>query len=592
MGWFNRLRLASKILSAVLISAALTLVVGVYGLSVNKELTASLNEVFTNNLMSLEYLSNMRQALMVSARAELRLLTLRDPDEVSAAQNRSARAMADYDQWLKKYLPLATSPEEKAGLTQIAEKLTAYHDANEHVRRALKNGKYDEAATLSVTETRKATDEMEKGLSHVMDINVGLAEAFYARSSARALEARTHTIILVFAALLASVGIGLLIARLIARQIGGEPDYASQIVSRVANGDTSMEVELRAGDTSSMLASINAMVDRLRYATEVARRIAGGDMTVEIDLREGDKASLLGAMDEMVKKLSTIVSEVRSAADALASASEELTASAQTLSQNASEQAASVEETSASMEEISSTVAQNTENAKVTDGIASKSAKDARDGGVAVTQTVEAMKQIASRISIIDDIAYQTNLLALNAAIEAARAGDHGKGFAVVAVEVRKLAERSQVAAQEIGTLAGNSVSMAERAGRLLEELVPSITRTADLVQEIASASREQSTGIDQINSAVTQVSRTTQTNASSSEELSATAMSMSTRAIQLQSMMQFFQLDLNDSALSSNDNGSPRGTPRAKAAVRSQPKASPPQLAAGAELDSSFERF
>jgi len=591
MGWFNSLKLVNKILSAVLFSAALTLVVGLYGLSVSKEISASLTEVFTNNIMSVASVANMRQAIMTHARAELRLLTIRDPDEVQGINARAARAMTTYDQWAKKYAPLATSQEEKATLAQLADKLAAYHEANEQVRSLLKSGKYEEAATLSLKDARKATDDVEKSLTQLMDTNVSLAEMYYTKANARAIEARTHTIILIIAALLGGIGIGVMIARLIGRQIGGEPDYASQIVHRVANGDTAIDVQLRKGDTTSMLAAMAAMVERLRYATDVARRIANGDMTVEIDLREGDKASLLGAMDEMVKKLSSIVGEVRSAADALAAASEELTASAQTLSQNASEQAASVQETSASMEEISSTVAQNTENAKVTDGIASKSAKDARDGGVAVTQTVDAMKQIANRISIIDDIAYQTNLLALNAAIEAARAGDHGKGFAVVAVEVRKLAERSQVAAQEIGALAGNSVSMAERAGRLLEELVPSIARTADLIQEIASASREQSSGLDQINSAVTQVSKTTQTNASSSEELSATAMSMSTRAMQLQSMMQFFQLDI-DQGISSNDNGAQRGG-RTKAGPRAQKPTQPlSQLAAGAELESSFERF
>jgi methyl-accepting chemotaxis protein len=282
------------------------------------------------------------------------------------------------------------------------------------------------------------------------------------------------------------------------------------------------------------------MVARLNYAGDVARKVAAGDMTVEVDLREGDHGSLLGAMAEMIDKLAQIVAEVRGSADSLAAASEELTSSAELLSQNSSEQAASVEETSASMQQISATVAQNTENAKVTDGIASKSAKDAREGEQAVTQTVEAMKQIASRIGIIDDIAYQTNLLALNAAIEAARAGEHGKGFAVVAVEVRKLAERSQVAAQEISTLASNSVGMAERAGKLFTEIVPSITRTADLVQEIASASREQSTGLDQINAAITQVSQSTQTNASASEELSSTAQAMAQSAVGLQNLMGF----------------------------------------------------
>ncbi|MCY1500133.1 Methyl-accepting chemotaxis protein IV [compost metagenome] len=188
-------------------------------------------------------------------------------------------------------------------------------------------------------------------------------------------------------------------------------------------------------------------------------------------------------------------------------------------------------------------MAQNSENAKVTDSMARQSSRDAEEGGAAVREMVNAMRQIAGKIGIIDDIAYQTNLLALNAAIEAARAGDHGKGFAVVAAEVRKLAERSQVAAQEIGAVAGDSVTLAERAGQLLDQMVPSIRKTADLVQEIASASREQNTGLEQINMAVTQLAQTTQVNASASEELSSTSEEMSGQAVQLQEMIQFFQL-------------------------------------------------
>jgi methyl-accepting chemotaxis protein len=203
-----------------------------------------------------------------------------------------------------------------------------------------------------------------------------------------------------------------------------------------------------------------------------------------------------------------------------------------------------VEETSASIEEMTASIAQNTENAKVTDAIASKAAKDAADGGDAVNATVDAMKQIAKKIGIIDDIAAQTNLLALNAAIEAARAGEHGKGFAVVAAEVRKLAERSQVAAQEIGEVAGNSVALAEKAGKLLGEIVPNIRKTSDLVQEITAASTEQSSGVGQINSAVNQLNQTTQQNASSSEQLANTSEEMSSQAEQLQSAMSFFKLD------------------------------------------------
>jgi methyl-accepting chemotaxis protein len=193
---------------------------------------------------------------------------------------------------------------------------------------------------------------------------------------------------------------------------------------------------------------------------------------------------------------------------------------------------------------MSASISQNAENAKVTNGMADKASKEAGEGGQAVKQTVDAMKSIADKIGIIDDIAYQTNLLALNAAIEAARAGEHGKGFAVVAAEVRKLAERSQVAAQEIGEVAKDSVELAERAGHLLDEMVPSIAKTSDLVQEIAAASEEQSAGVGQVNTAMTQLNQITQQNASSSEELAATAEEMSSQAEQLQQLVGFFKVD------------------------------------------------
>ena len=287
------------------------------------------------------------------------------------------------------------------------------------------------------------------------------------------------------------------------------------------------------------------MTRRLRQAVEVSNRLSTGDLTVRIEVNSKDEIGQLQlAMSDMLERLSRVVADVNSGAQALASASEEVSATAQVLSQAASEQAAGVEQTSASLEQMTSSIAQNTENAKVTEGMAAKAAKDAADGGDSVYATVAAMKQIAKKISIIDDIAAQTNLLALNAAIEAARAGEHGKGFAVVAAEVRKLAERSQVAAQEIGEVATSSVELAEKAGKLLEQMVPAIRKTADLVQEISAASSEQSSGVGQINSAVGQLNQTTQQNASSSEELAATSEEMSSQAEQLQQTMTFFKVE------------------------------------------------
>jgi len=282
----------------------------------------------------------------------------------------------------------------------------------------------------------------------------------------------------------------------------------------------------------------------LAEVQEVATRIGDGDLTTHAVPRSNDEIGrLMTTMQTMTAKLAEIIGEVRSAADNLSNASGQVSATAQSLSQSSSEQAASVEETTASMEQMSASIVQNTENAKLTDGMAASASRQAIEGGEAVARTVEAMKTIADKIGIVDDIAYQTNLLALNAAIEAARAGEHGKGFAVVAAEVRKLAERSQVAAQEIGNVAKESVKLAERAGSLLGEMVPSIKKTSDLVQEIAAASQEQTSGVGQINGAMGQLNQATQQNASASEELAATAEELGSQAAQLQELMTFFQL-------------------------------------------------
>ncbi|MBI5900911.1 MAG: methyl-accepting chemotaxis protein [Rhodocyclales bacterium] len=285
------------------------------------------------------------------------------------------------------------------------------------------------------------------------------------------------------------------------------------------------------------------------YAVEVMHRLADGDLSDDIVLRADDKASMLFAIRKTSESLARIIDEVRQNADLLVNSSQQVSATAQSLSTASSEQAAAVEKTTSSMEQMTARINQNTDNARITDAMATRSSAEAEQGGTAVRETVEAMKSIADKIGIIDDIAYQTNLLALNAAIEAARAGEHGKGFAVVAAEVRKLAERSQVAAQEIGQLAATSVQTAEKAGRVLDEMVPNIRKTSGLVQEIAASGADQSAGVGQINHAMGQLNKTTQQNASASEELAATAEEMGAQAAQLQDLMEYFKVGAGTTA-------------------------------------------
>ncbi|WP_243546978.1 methyl-accepting chemotaxis protein [Pseudodesulfovibrio tunisiensis] len=293
---------------------------------------------------------------------------------------------------------------------------------------------------------------------------------------------------------------------------------------------------------------VGSMVRPLQEALEVSNHMARGDLSRDIAVRSHDEVGQLSqAMSNMVYEIRRVVTEVRMAGEQVAAGSEELAASAIELSQGATEQASAVEEVSASMEEMTSSIGQNAENAKTTNDMTNQAASDTEQGGQAVAKTVAAMKQIAEKILIIEDIARQTNLLALNAAIEAARAGEHGKGFAVVAAEVRKLAERSGTAAAEISELSSSSVEVAEQAGELLGKIVPDIQRTAELVQEISAATNEQNAGGEQVNRAIQELDKVIQQNASASEEVASTSEELSGQAVQLQQVIRFFKLDDRD---------------------------------------------
>lgn len=524
--------------------------------------------------------------------------------EFAAVQESRRKAWAGIDTGWKLYEPLPQTAEEAVLWKQFVAEWNEWKQADEQIGQTVqalaknKNEQGQKALFAEFFERFAHAEELftqsETTLNQIVDLNNTVAaDSVQAGSGALQLATRTM-IVAAVVALIVALGIATLITGSLLSVLGGEPAHAARLVQAVADGNLTLEVETKKGDDSSLLyalkhmvARLNQVIDGQRQLVEAANRgnfasrvdlaglqgfqkdmgeglnrlvtttgqsiddvvrmmraISEGDLTETIDKQyEGSFGQLKEFANNTVLKLSMIISEVNSAADSLSSASEEVSTTAQSLSQAASEQAAGVEETSASIEQMTASISQNTDNAKVTDSMATKAARDASEGGESVRATVVAMKQIAQKISIIDDIAYQTNLLALNAAIEAARAGEHGKGFAVVAAEVRKLAERSQIAAQEIGTVATDSVELAEKAGRLLDAMVPSIRKTSDLVQEISAASQEQASGVSQINAAIMQLSQTTQQNASSSEELASTAEEMSSQAEQLQRTVGFFRV-------------------------------------------------
>lgn len=603
---FSSIKIKLIALTAVAaLALVMVSVSGIVGLQRGSEAVRQLGYNFMPSVIGLMEISRGQLEARVVNREILLLEHDEDaPMKAPKLVERKLAAYAQMEKGRKTYESLPMSLEEEKLWKQFVLDWVEWKRMNDDLNNMLSGlakakSKKEVAAIFQMIRGHAARVAPSAGatraaIDKLVAINASLGQDYYAGSSEHMARMSVLMNALAAIAILAILALGWLVFRSTMRQLGGEPAVAADVANRIAVGDLTGQIPLLTGDHASLMASMHKMSETIRVLVsdanalsksaldgslearadaakhhgefraiidginatmdavvapieevkQVMASVEHGDLTKRVaGEHRGDFRKLQASVNNTVEHLSLIISSVRASSQELTSASAQVSATAQSLSQATSEQAASLEETVSSIEQMTVSITQNTDNAKITDGIARKAAQDALSGGEAVRLTVEAMKAIAGKVSIIDDIAYRTDLLALNAAIEAARAGEQGKGFAVVAAEVRKLAERSQVAAKEIGELATSSVATAEQAGSLLETMLPSIRKTADLVREITAASEEQSGGTAQISQAMAQLNNVTQQNASASEELSATAEEMNGQAEGLRDMISQFVL-------------------------------------------------
>lgn len=511
MKWFVNMRIAGKLILAFAVVSALTAAVGAIGIVNLGEMNDLAETMYEQELLGLDTIQHANNQLLYLGRAEknVMLASTEDDRRFYVEQHEAfAERLQQTIGTARQYFP---TDEGQQLMDEIDRDTRAWLDTSREVVRLAQQEELSEAresAELSMTEGRDQADAADDMMERAVALKEQMAEDAAEITSETYAASSAAMVVIVIAAVAIGMVLGVSIARMISRP--------------------------------------------LKRGVAFADALARGDLTKTLEARQQDEAGMLAAaLNATVEKLRSIVADIKNGAESVAAGSEQMSTTAEQLSQGATEQASSAEEVSSSMEQMQSSIRQNDDNSTATAKIAAESARNAERGGEAVAETVQAMREIAEKISIIEEIARNTNLLALNAAIEAARAGEQGKGFAVVASEVRKLAERSQVAAGEISELSVKSVGIAEEAGEMLKSLVPGIRKTSELVQEISAASAEQSSGADQISTAMTQLDQVIQQNASSSEEMASMSEELTGQAEQLQASAAFFKVNGHDGEIS-----------------------------------------
>ena len=533
-----KLKLAMAFTLMIALSAAMS-VLSIANLS---SLNSAITDIVQGPASNLRNSSDLSDAVLKAIRGEKNAILNTDPKLIEGFVSQVRENQAIIDKMVGE-IRKDTNPDIQAKVAEFAADLPAWRKMQ------------DEVIQLAVTNTdesnRKAGEiSMSSGeeaagklLARLGELNAEIASDLH-QTDETTNEQYAFSRNLLFGALGGLVVFSVGIALWIAMGINSGLKKIQIVAEAVSIGDLEQNIEIKTNDEiRDLVDKINVMTGNLRNTASVADRIANGDLTVAAKpLSEKDTLGI--SLQAMVERLRGVVGDALAAADNVSSGSQQLSSGSEQLSQGATEQASSAEEASASMEEMAANIKQNADNAAQTEKIARQSSKDAEASGEAVNKAVNAMRTIAEKISIVQEIARQTDLLALNAAVEAARAGEHGRGFAVVASEVRKLAERSQLAAAEISGLSGETVKVATEAGEMLSKLVPDIRKTAELVAEISAACREQDIGASQINEAIQQLDKVTQQNAGASEEMSATSEELAAQAEELQASIAFFRVD------------------------------------------------
>ncbi|MCF1496445.1 HAMP domain-containing protein, partial [Agrobacterium vitis] len=505
-------------------------VMAFYGITSLSTINQASTDIIAGPAKRLEYALTASNEMSETIRAQKNALLSKSVDEATKYYQAAAQNIEDMLQLAESGKTIA-SVEGKPYWEALIATGAVFKEASNRLPSVQAAGDLDAAIALSNGSIRESAAKMGEAVAKLIDIQKkAMAKA---DSDTDILYDQTKTLMISIASV--AMLVAFIAAIWIALSISSGLKKIKSVADAVAIGDLDQDIDIRTNDEiRDVVESVKVMTGNLRETAAIANQIADGNLTVA-PKSLSDKDTLGQSLQLMVERLRGVVADALSASDNVSSGSQQLSSASEQVSQGATEQASSAEEASASMEEMAANIKQNADNAAQTEKIARQSSKDAEASGEAVNRAVGAMRTIAEKISIVQEIARQTDLLALNAAVEAARAGEHGKGFAVVASEVRKLAERSQAAAAEISTLSGQTVQVATEAGEMLTRLVPDIRKTAELISEISAACREQDIGASQINEAIQQLDKVTQQNAGASEEMSATSEELAAQAEELQ---------------------------------------------------------